>query len=291
VSLSVVSRSDPTLTGSGSDGLLELVAEAAFDGRTFLSRRRQRFPLRLTAPLYLDPRRPGMAFVYVQNPTGGLFEDDDHAVSLSAKDGAQVLLTTQAATRAYRAEEGCAAQRVELSVSAGAFVEYVPDPLIPHAGARFEQDVVASVESGGALIITETVAPGRVAFGEEFLYRALSLTTRICRDGRERAVDTLVLEPDAVDPRCPGVLGEYAYVASLFAVDAENEPERLAVSIADAVESVPGCLAAAAVLPSRSGVLARMLARSAIPCRRALRAAWAAAHLALVGSPPPASRK
>lgn len=289
MSLGAISRPDPTLTAA--EGLLDLVADVAPDGRTYLSRRRQRFPLRLTTPLYLDPARPGMAFVYVQNPTGGLFEGDDHAISLGAGRGALVHLTTQAASKAYRADRGCARQRVELTVSAGAFVEYVPDPLIPHAGARFEQELAADVEPGGALIVTETVTPGRVAFGEAFRYTSLSLSTRISIDGEETAVDSLVLEPGELDPRRPGILGGHTYLASLFAVCPGGDAEGLARAVTDAVGRSPDCLVASAELPSGSGVLARILARSGIAANRALETAWSAARLALLGAPPPRRRK
>jgi urease accessory protein len=288
--LGVVSRPDPSLIAPAADGLAELVAEAGPGGRTHLSRRRVRFPLRLTVPLYLDPALPGMAFVYLQNPTGGLFEGDDLAVSLRAGPDALVHLTTQAATKAYRAESGCARQRVELEVAAGAFAEYVPDPLIPHAGARVEQEAVARVHTGGRAIVAETVAPGRVASGEAFAYGSLSLTTRIELDGRETAVDSLVLEPGAADPRRPGVLGEHAYLVSLFAIG-PTDAERLAGRMADELARVRQCLSATAVLPSGAGVLARVLAPTAIPARRALAAAWSAARLELAGVPLPPRRK
>jgi urease accessory protein len=291
MSLGTLSRRERSLTRPGSDGLLELVAEAAPDGRTFLSGRRQRFPLRLTTPLYLDPARPGMAFVYVQNPSGGLFEGDHHVISLTARSGALVHLTTQAASKVYRADSGGARQRVELEVAAAAFAEYVVDPLIPHAKARLEQEVVANVESGGALIVAETVAPGRVAFGEAFEYTRLSLATRISCDGEEAGVDSVVLEPGELDPRRPGILGEHAYLGSLFAVAPAGDAEALASSIAAAVEDRPDCLAATGVLPSGSGVLARMLAGSGIAAQRALRDAWTAARTALIGAGPPPRRK
>lgn len=289
MSLGALSRREPAVTAA--EGLLELVADVTLDGRTYLSRRRQRFPLRLTTPLYLDPARRGMAFVYVQNPTGGLFEGDDHAISLTARPGALVHLTTQAASKAYRADRGCARQRLELAVSAGAFAEYVPDPLIPHAGARFEQELAADVEPGGALIVTETVAPGRVAFGEAFQYTSLSLSTRISSDGQETAVDTVLLQPSELDPRRPGILGGYAYLASLFAVAPGADSEALVRTISDAVRHAPDCLVASAALPSGSGVLARILARSGIAANRALEAAWSAARLALLHAPPPRRRK
>lgn len=291
MSLGALSRPHPALADRRSEGLLALVADVSPQGRTYLSERRQRFPLRLTAPLQLDPARPEMAFLYVQNPTGGLFEGDAHLISLSACPGALVHLTTQAASKAYRTAQGSARQRVELMVSAGAFVEYVPDPLIPHAGARFQQELVADVESGGAMIVAETVAPGRVAFGEAFQYTSLSLSTRISSDGQEAAVDSVVLEPSELDPRRRGVLGPYAYLASLFAVAPGTDSETLARSISDALEPGPDRLAATAVLPSGSGVLVRILARSGIPAQRALREAWTAARLALLGAEPPPRRK
>jgi len=291
MSLGVVSRPEPALTTPAASGMVELVAEPGPGGRTYLSRRRQRFPLRLTVPLHLDPALPDMAFVYLQNPTGGLFEGDDLAVSLRAEPGALVHLTTQSATKAYRAQSGSARQRVELDVAAGAFLEYVPDPLIPHAGARVEQDVVVRVETGGSAIVAEIVTPGRVASGEAFGYRSLSLTTRILVDGVETAVDSLELEPGAADPRRPGVLGDYAYLVSLFAIAPADAAGPLAESMADELARVDDCLSGTAVLPSGAGVLARVLAPSAIPARRALQAAWSAARLGLAGVPLPPRRK
>ena len=137
-------------------------------------------------------------------------------------------LTTQAASKVYRAEAGCARQLVSLRVAPGAFAEYVPDALIPHAGARLASEVVADVEPGGAAIVTETVAPGRVARGEAFEYERLALVTRLACAGERRAVDTLLLEPGRLDPRRAGMLGERGYFASLFAVAPDRDSEALA---------------------------------------------------------------
>ena len=60
---------------------------AAPDGRTVLAERRQRFPLRMTVPMYLDAGDRGMAFVYVQNPTGGVFAGDRLASRVDARPG------------------------------------------------------------------------------------------------------------------------------------------------------------------------------------------------------------
>lgn len=290
MSLGTVPRRAPAVA-SAATGLLELVADVAPGGRTYLRRRSQRFPLRLTAPLYLDPAQPQMAFLYVQNPTGGMFEDDELVISVGACPGARVHLTTQAATKVYRAREGCARQRVELSVAGDAFIEYIPDALIPHAGARLEQELVADVEPGGRLIAAELVAPGRVARAEAFDYASLSLTTRVRVDGREAVVDSLALSPERLDPRTPGLFGGHQYLASLFAVAPREDAEALAATISSAVAGTANCITATGTLPSGTGALTRVLADSGIAADRALRAAWSAARLALLGAPPPRRRK
>jgi urease accessory protein len=147
------------------------------------------------------------------------------------------------------------------------------------------------VETGGALILSEVIAPGRVAFGEAFEYSSLSLTTRISCKGEDVAVDSVRLEPSELDPRRVGVLAGHAYLASLFAVEPGGDPEALARTISQAAGRTPGCLVGTGTLPSGSGVLTRVLARSGISAGRALDAAWSAARVALIEAPAPRRRK
>jgi urease accessory protein len=273
------------------DGLLELAFRRDGRGRSALSGRRQRFPLRMTAPLYIDPADRGMAFVYAQNPTGGVFAGDRLQTTLTAADGARVHLTTQSATKLYRCEADEAVQSLEFHVAPGAYVEHVPDPLIPHAGARFSQRLVANVAPGGAFLAAETVAPGRRAYGESVAYEALVLHTEVRRDGRELCVDRLVLEPGRSDPRTPGVLGAAEYLVTLLAVAPERQASALAEALDEALASEGGVVGAAGELPNGAGAFARVLARDSLAARRALQLAWRTAREALVALPLPPLRK
>jgi urease accessory protein len=273
------------------DGLLELSFRRDGRGRSALSERRQRFPLRMTAPLYIDPADRGMAFVYAQNPTGGVFAGDRLRTSLTAMDGARVHLTTQSATKLYRCEAGGAEQSLEFHVRDGAYVEHVPDPLIPHAGARFSQRLVANVAPGGAFLAAETVAPGRRAHGESVAYGALTLHTEVRRDGRELCVDRLVLEPGRSDPRTPGVLGTAEYLVTLLAVAPERQSAPLAEALDEALAATAGIAGAAGELPNGAGAFARVLADDSLAARRALRLAWSTAREVLVALPLPPLRK
>jgi urease accessory protein len=279
------------MTAAHGDGVLDLAFRRDARGRSCLCERRQRFPLRMTVPLYIDPADRGMAFVYAQNPTGGIFAGDRLRTSVAAAEGTRVHVTTQSATKLYRCEGGHAVQELEFRVGPGAYVEHIPDPLIPHAGARFSQRLVADVAPGGAFLAAETVAPGRRAHGESFEYVALVLHAEAHRGARELCVDRIVLGPARRDPRSPGVLGAAGYLVTLMAVAPEHDTTRLAAALDDALAGEAGAVGAAGELPAGAGALARVLAPDALAARRALRRLWRTARQALVQLPLPPVRK
>ena len=275
-----------------SGGLLDLRFAVASDGRTRLSSRAHRFPLRMTAPLYLDPGDPGMAFVYVQNPTGGVFAGDRLALRVCAGAGARVHVTTTAAAKVHRMEEGAAVQSLDVRLGDAAYVEYAPEPLIPQAGSRLEQEIAVEVGEGAAFLAAETVAPGRFARGELFQYDRLLLRTTV-RDagGRELLADTLLLEPSRRSPHRRGLLGAHAFLGTVLAVAPRGDAGALAERLHGAVRNLPGSLAAAGTLPSEAGVLVRVLAGTSTAAGRAIEAAWRVARETLIGLPPPRRRK
>jgi urease accessory protein len=278
-------------TAATAGGLLALRLRPDRSGRTVMAQRRQRFPLRTTVAFHLDERDPGMAFVYVQNPTGGVFAGDRLAIELIAEAGARVHLTSQSATKLCRSDSGePGVQELRFDVGEGAYVEHVPDALIPHAGARYLQRTTVELAARATFVAAETIAPGRV--GERFDYRELELRTEVRRDGRELCVDALRLAPHALRaPQHAGVLGGHAWLATLLVVSPEGDAEALAARIDAALAAAPGVLAAAGALPDGCGAVVRILADRAPAARHALLRAWAEARDELCGLPLPPLRK
>ncbi len=274
-------------------GELQLTFGLDHRGRTAVRARRQRFPLRTTMPFYIDRVAAGMAFVYIQNPTGGVFAGDRLIASIVTEPDAFVHLTTQSATKLYRTEGAPAHQELRFVLGADSYVEYVPDPLIPHAGSHYTQSTSVELATGAKFLASEMVAPGRRAGGERFAYDLLELDISVQREGRELCAERLRLEPGLARPDRPGVLGDAEYLASLIAVAPEADNEALARAIGDALAGHlrAGVRGAAGELPNGAGALARILAVDAVAAHDALRSAWAAARLALLGLPLPERRK
>jgi urease accessory protein len=270
------------------EGRLDLAFCHDARGRSALRARRQRFPLRTTTPLYLDAAALDMAFVYVQNPTGGVFGGDRLSMRVVADAGVRVHLTTQSATKLYRMEGSEAWQELRFELLEGAYIEHIPDALIPQAGARYHQLIRVELEVGAAFVTAETIGPGRRAHGERFAYDFLELSTEVRRNGRELCAERLRLEPARARPDRAGVLGANDYLVTLLAFAPESDTSALAARIDGAVADHRG---AAGELPNGAGALARMLAPDANGAERVLRCAWAAAREALLGLPLPERRK
>ncbi|MGC9378525.1 urease accessory protein UreD [Streptomyces sp. MH13] len=284
----------PETLGPGSPakvGILDL-GFARRGERTELVERYQKSPLEIMRPLHVDPALPGMACVYVMATGGGIAQADRYRQDLRCGPGTQVLLTTQAATKVYRMEQDYATQLVRLTAAEGAYVEYLPDPLIPFRGARFHQSVRLTVDEDATAVYGETVTAGRLARGERHAYAVLTGDLEIRRpDGTLLAVDTLRLAPGrhgGVDG--PGVFAGHDHVASLFVVSGRCPAAR----IADALhESLTGheVLHGASVLPDDCGAWVRVLGHEEPRVTGAVRAAWDAVRRLLTGHPAPDLRK
>jgi urease accessory protein len=267
------------------DGLLELHAAADSAGRTYLADRYQRFPLRITAPMYLDPADRGMAYCYVQNPTGGVFAGDHLVERIVVEPRARLHVTSQSATKLYRMEDGGARQDVICHVGAGALLERVPDTLIPQAGSSYIQRTKVEIAHGGVFIGAETVAPGRVAHGERFQYDRLELRTEVRYGTRPLCFETLRFEPGRAGPKRLGLLGGREYFASMLVIAPGSDGDALADDMDRALTAGGDCWAAAGALDEAAGVVVRILGGSAPAVRGMLRLAWQTARERLLGLP------
>jgi urease accessory protein len=274
------------------DGLLDLRFAVAPDGCTYAVRRESRFPLRMTTPMYLDPQKREMAFVYVQNPTGGVFAGDRLHTRLELEVGAHVHVTTQAATKVYRMEAGHGQYAIDVSLAPGSYLELVPDLLIPQSGSRLVQTLQVEIAKGATFFGTEMLAPGRLARGETFEYGRVDLQTRVFDEaGVELLADTLLFEPARRSPTRRGLAGAHSFVGTALVLAPGRNVDELAKTLDSACRDERDADAAACLLPGEIGVAVRALAQSHRALRAALDAVWKAARETLVGAPPPRRRK
>jgi urease accessory protein len=254
-------------------------------GHTVLAACHQEPPLRVVRAFTLAD---GAALAHLHNVSGGLLGGDQFAFEVHAGSGARVQLTTTGATRVYhpRRDAPATTQETTITVGENALLEYVPDPIIPFAGARYRQRTAIHLAQGAGLFWWEVLAPGREARGEIFEYECVEMRTDLASNGRPIAAERIRLEPRNRALDSLARLGPYRTWATFYicregvessewiALDQELREVARKISRADDIRWGISMLVA-------DGLAVRGVARHGRDAIRGLHAFWSAAKVRL----------
>lgn len=269
---------------------LDLAFERAPGGATTLKRQHVAYPFHVGRVLHLPGDPVGLASVYLQSCSGGLFQGERLGLAVSAGDGAQVHLTTAASTIVHAMTAGHAEQALRIDAGGGSLVEYWPDPLILFPGSRLDTRLRIRAHTGATVIAGESFLlhdPG--AGGEAFDW--MRSETRIeDEDGRLLAVDRFRAEGRAIVAAQPGINGAFALQGTVLVVH-RTDPVAALGALRGAIHDSPDVYAGASLLPGHCGAWMRVLARDAIALRAMMREAWTAVRVLATGTNPGLRRK
>lgn len=209
--------SAPPITGRSIRGHLDLRSELRADGTPFLSRQSFRAPIHI-GKSHVDS---GALLVQLVNPTAGFFDGDRLDLDVTAGAGSRLVLSSPGASRVHRARGASPALcHQQLRVERGAFLEWIPEPFIPQAGARYFQHTAIDLDENAGLLFFEWIAPGRVARGEVFAYESLRWELDLRVAGRLVARERYELRPGdhslaALRQKFPAAHHLTAYVAGI----------------------------------------------------------------------------
>ncbi len=258
------------------------------DGVTQIADRYQQVPLHVQKVLHPHPAYPGMAWVYVLTVTGGIVQGDRLHTEIVARDGAQVHLTTPAATKIYRAPASPAWHLLRIHAGAGTHVEYLPGPVIPFRDARFLEEVTLIAHPTATLLYGGILSPGRVAMGEAHAYALYSSrVTAEGEDGTLAFLDVTHLTPAGISPKRPGLLGRFDVLGTLHLVTAAIPARALSDRLHGLLQEQAELLGGASELPAGRGVTVRILGPRVEPVAAALGKVIALARATLLGTSSP----
>jgi urease accessory protein len=201
-------------------------------------------PLRWLFP-EVDPGDPRCGALV--NVAGGLAGGDSLEVSLRLRVGARFTATTPAAEKIYRSLGPATCVRSDLSIAAGAVLEWLPQEGILFDGARLDRRTDVSLDGDARLLAAEMLVLGREARGEVFARGSVLDRWRVRRDGRLLWADALRLDDPAAARADRFALGGAGAVATILlaAPDAAAHRDRLRDLTGGGASLVaPGLLAA-----------------------------------------------
>jgi urease accessory protein len=261
--------------------VLQLVLRRA-GTRTVIADCYAHVPLQVLRPVYLDDR--GTAYVYLLNPGGGVVGGDTYTMQITLEAAARAYLTTPAATRLYAAPEAPAQQHIAMTLEAGTVLTYLPEQTIPFAGAAFHQRLDIRLGPGAGVFLGDIVAPGRLARGEKFAYRAYCSRVRITdAHGTAMVVDHCRLQPQRYSPAALGLLEGYAYLGTFYAVRQGTMLPSALVEQLHALLAAQRSLIGSVTLLAHGGVAARLLGEDHSCVSQALCDLWRTLYQHLYG--------
>ena len=147
----------------------------------------------------LLPRSHGPAQeIVLVNTAGGITGGDRYRYGCAA-EASNVILTTQAAERAYRSSTSdIAGMDVQLSATGGAALHWLPQETILFDGCRLGRRIEVDLDMTSECLVLESLVFGRHAMGETLANCHFTDHWRIRRDGRLVHAEALSLTDDIV---------------------------------------------------------------------------------------------
>jgi len=275
----------------GKSGFLRLGFEARGD-RTILADLDRRTPYTAQRALYPDPAMTDQAWVFVISTSGCVLQGDRLALEVALAPGARAHVTTQSATKIHSMDANYAAQTQSIALADGAYLEFLPEPLIPHRRARFLSDTRIVIAPSATLLFADIVQPGRTHHHPEESFGAtlLSLSVEAVRpDGQRLFTEKLVIEPARRPVRQTGVMGPFDVLGNVVLLTPKEGADRIHARVEADVNLAEGVAFGACRLPNDAGLIYKVLGRETMQVKAKVREFWGIAREEITGTsiPPP----
>lgn len=172
--------------------------------------------LKVMRPVYHDDS--GQVCYYILNPGGGYLNGDHYRLNITVENNAQLILTTQSATKVYKTPDTPAYQETEIILNEGSYLEYIPDPLIAYRHAKYRQVNKIYMKKGATFLYSDIITPGWSPNGDRFSYDRIQLINEIYMDDVLVAYDHIKLTPDVQKMDELGFMEGYTHLGSMIVI-------------------------------------------------------------------------
>ena len=245
---------------SGKVGILDVELKENDKLKTVITKQFSQVPLQIQRAVYPENSLPGMAYLYIISPSGGILQGDRYKTDIMLKNNAVSHITTQGATRIYSMNSNSASQMVNITLDENCYLEYIPDQIIPYQNSRYYQKVNLNIHDDATLIYSEVLTPGRIAMNESFDYDICYLRT-YCKNqnNRFRCLENMKIEPKKYDMKTRGVLGKYNIVGTVYVLTKKEKIQNLEEIINEKIQKSELITFGTSILPNESGIIVKIL--------------------------------
>ena len=269
----------------GKHGLLRLHFELDEEKRSILRRIERRTPLIVQQELYFDESMPPMPCVYILSSGGPNVDGDRYEQHFSLGEGAFAHISTGAATKLAQMYHNYSALQQSISLAAGSYLEYLPEPIIPCRGTRFLSNTAITIDPSATLFYSEILHCGRqYHMNELFDYDILSIKTTASRpDHRLLFYEKLLIEPKRWHPTALGAMGDYKIMGSALVLTTADKSRELYQNTAASIDRHNQTAAGILLLEGDCGVQYRVLGNETQQVKKLIRQFCSQVRMAVKG--------
>ncbi|AWI88098.1 urease accessory protein [Methylobacterium sp. DM1] len=248
------------------------------DGRSDLHDLYRVAPLLVQQALHWDEAMPELPVCPIISVGGGILQGDRYTIEIAVGEGACAHVSTQGANRNHCMDANYAAQHQSVTVSAGGYLEYLPDVTIPYRGSRFLSRTEIVVAESATLLYGEMVLAGRKHHHaeERFGFDLLSMDVALHRpDGRKLFAEKILIERGDPTIGFAAVMRGFDAFANILCVTPPETAARIKARFETNFSGeAPRAVSGVSRLPNAAGLMLRAVGVESYDVRHEVRRFW-----------------
>lgn len=163
---------------------------------------------------------------------GGYVEGEIYKNSITVKEGAKAIITTQAPTKVYKCEKHKepSQQQSKIKMEKNSVLEYISDNVILYKNAVYNQDTEIYMNKDSTLIYTDGITSGWSPDGMKFQYEYVRMKNKIYIDNKLILLDNLQLSPREYDVTDLGLLEGYINFGTMVVINKNISQEDVEIA-------------------------------------------------------------
>ena len=192
-----------------------LMAEASLkDGKTILTDKFYTQPFKLMKPFHI---KKDIMTLMMQSSSAGILAGDTQEITMTVNEGAKMEVTQQSFEKLHKMNGDAAKRDTTLSVKKNAFLKYFPLPTIPFFDSGFYATIDCDLEDDTSeFVLLDILTGGRIAYGEEFVYRTYNSHIKVRKGGKLIYNDNAQYTPAETNMKALGMYETYTHMANLL---------------------------------------------------------------------------
>ena len=241
-------------------------------------------PFHITVPFQYETDPSDLVTIYMQSSAGGLYDKDLHELNVTLHEGSKLHLTSQASTIVHRTKEMAGANScINLNLTNGTILEYLPDPIILMAGCKFSTEAKINLNGDCKAIIAESfLAHDPSASGE--MFESFFSETKIFLNNEEIIDDKFYINGNDFFSRIKGFTCNASFYIHGYKITVLEKLKAV-------IEEIPGSYAGFSYFENSNLIIVKILARESSSLLRITESTWAIAREDMTGFVPSKRRK